>query len=147
MRSARLSDVRQMTSSRQSPRMSADSAGVDLVPLFDATPEPVSSRVSPPVPYLSMWVPSSSSRCGVAVPPDHEVGRARLAAGHLGAGGGAAQAGHGRRPRLRARVAGPDVGGDAAAVVAAAGRRAPEDLAGARVAHPVRRARWSTPTA
>src|SRR4051794_37760237 len=42
--------------------MSADSAGVDLVPLLDATPEPVSRRVSPDVPYLSIVVPFNSSR-------------------------------------------------------------------------------------
>src|ERR1700710_1211006 len=59
-----------MTSSRQSPRMSADSAGVALVPLFDATPEPVSRRVSPLVPYLSICVPSSSSRCAS---PSHQT--------------------------------------------------------------------------
>src|SRR5687768_6373611 len=70
MRSAVLSDVRQMTSSRQSPNRSADSAGVALVPLFDATPEPVSRRVSPPVPYLSTCVPSSSSR---VVSPSHQT--------------------------------------------------------------------------
>src|SRR5262245_55387027 len=66
MRSAELVLVRQMTSSRQSPRMSADSAGLALVPLFDATPLAVSRRVSPPVPYLSMRVWSSSSRTGSA---------------------------------------------------------------------------------
>src|SRR5689334_13850267 len=64
MRSAWLSLVRQTTSSRQSPNRSPDSAGVDLVPLLDATPLPVSSLVSPPVPYLSTCVPSSSSRTG-----------------------------------------------------------------------------------
>src|SRR3954471_6417854 len=55
-----------MTSSRQSPRMSPDSAGVDFVLLLYATPEPVSRRVSELVPYLSMCVPSSSSRTGSA---------------------------------------------------------------------------------
>src|SRR5262245_50537406 len=59
-----------MTSSRQSPMMSAVRAGVDLVPLFDVTPEPVSSRVSPPVPYLSMWLLSNSSRCAS---PSHQI--------------------------------------------------------------------------
>ena len=39
MRSAALFVSRQITSSRQSPRMSALSAGVALVPLFDAMPE------------------------------------------------------------------------------------------------------------
>src|SRR4051812_33378020 len=70
MRNARLSVVRQITSSRQSPRMSPESAGVDLVPLLDATPLPVSSRVSPPVPYLSIFVASTSSRTGS---PSHQA--------------------------------------------------------------------------
>src|SRR5690242_10057157 len=70
MRSARLSLVRQITSSRQSPNRSAVSAGVDFVPLLDATPEPLSSVVSPPLPYLLMWVPSSSSR---TVSPSHQI--------------------------------------------------------------------------
>src|SRR5690349_1608300 len=69
MRSAWLSDVRQTTSSRQSPNRSAARAGVDFVPLL-ATPLPVSSRVSPPVPYLSMCVPSRSSRTGS---PSHQI--------------------------------------------------------------------------
>src|SRR5688572_23046820 len=62
MRSALLPVVRKITSSRQSPRTSPDSAGVDLVPLLDVVPSAVSSRVSPPVPYLSTWLLSSSSR-------------------------------------------------------------------------------------
>src|SRR5262245_42127683 len=62
MRSAVLSLVRSTTSSRQSPKMSPESAGVDLVPLFDVVPSAVSRRVSPPVPYLSTWLLSSSSR-------------------------------------------------------------------------------------
>src|SRR5690606_6908976 len=66
MRSALLSVVRQITSSRQSPNRSPDSAGVALVPLLEATPLAVSRRVSPPVPYLSIWVWSSSSRTGSA---------------------------------------------------------------------------------
>src|SRR5215213_4522649 len=70
MRSARLSDVGQITSSRQSPRMSACSEGVAFVPLLECTPLAVSRRVSPPVPYLSMWVPSSSSRCAS---PSHQM--------------------------------------------------------------------------
>jgi len=36
--SAELSDLRQITSSRQSPKMSPASAGVDFVPLFDESP-------------------------------------------------------------------------------------------------------------
>src|SRR3954454_9646056 len=70
MRRARLSVVGQTTSSRQSPRMSADSDGVDFVPLLACTPLAVSSRVSPLVPYLSMWVPSRSSRCAS---PSHQT--------------------------------------------------------------------------
>src|SRR3954468_9333230 len=70
MRSAVLSPVRQTTSSRQSPRMSPDSTGVALVPLLEATPDPVSRRVSEEVPYLSMWVPSRSSRTGS---PSHQA--------------------------------------------------------------------------
>src|SRR6185312_9958980 len=70
MRRAWLSLVRQTTSSRQSPNRSPASAGVDLVPLLLATPLPVSSRVSPPVPYLSTCVPSSSSRTGS---PSHQA--------------------------------------------------------------------------
>ena len=73
-----LSEVGQMTSSRQSPRRSPDSAGVALVPLLECTPEPVSSRVSPPVPYLSMWRAVEQLALRVAVPPDQEVGRAGL---------------------------------------------------------------------
>src|SRR3954451_17565992 len=69
MRRALLSVVGQTTSSRQSPRMSADSEGVALVPLLECTPLAVSNRVSLLVPYLSIWVPSSSSRC--ASPSHH----------------------------------------------------------------------------
>src|SRR3712207_4653373 len=66
MRRAVLSVVGQTTSSRQSRSRSPESDGVDLVPLFECTPEAVGRRVSPPVPYLSMWVPSSSCRTGSA---------------------------------------------------------------------------------
>src|SRR4029079_13583489 len=66
MRRKRLSLLRQMTSSRQSPKMSPLSAGVDFVPLLELAPSAVSSRVSPLVPYLSMWLLSSSSRTGSA---------------------------------------------------------------------------------
>src|SRR5215510_1251737 len=62
MRRKRLSVVRQTTSSRQSPRMSPERAGVALVPLLEVAPSAVSSRVSEDVPYLSMWLLSSSSR-------------------------------------------------------------------------------------
>src|SRR5689334_23332785 len=70
MRSAVLLVVGQMTSSRQSPMMSAWSDGVALVPLFECTSLPVSSRVSELVPYLSMCVESSSSRCAS---PSHQI--------------------------------------------------------------------------
>src|SRR5688572_5244696 len=66
MRSAALSSRGRTTSSRQSPNRSPDSDGVDLVPLMECAPEPVSRRVSPLVPYLSTWLPSSSSRTGSA---------------------------------------------------------------------------------
>src|SRR5688500_1123239 len=66
MRSADESDSRQTISSRQSPNRSPETAGVCLVLLLEATPEPVSSRVSPPVPYLSTRVASTSSRTGSA---------------------------------------------------------------------------------
>src|SRR5262245_29992828 len=46
MRSSLLSDERQITSSRQSPRTSAHRPGVALVPLFDAQPRAVNSTVS-----------------------------------------------------------------------------------------------------
>src|ERR1044072_87978 len=64
MRSAVLSAVRQMTSSRQSPRMSPESAGVDFVELFEERPEGESSAVRVLVSqfHFEMVVPSSSSR-------------------------------------------------------------------------------------
>src|SRR5262245_30748283 len=46
IRNSLLSDVRQITSSRQSPRMSALRAGVAFVPLFDAQPSAVSNTAS-----------------------------------------------------------------------------------------------------
>lgn len=56
----------QTASSRQSPNRSPDSDGTAFVPLLECTPDAVSSRVSPDVPYLSTRVPSSSSRTGSA---------------------------------------------------------------------------------
>src|SRR5688572_15115288 len=70
MRSAALSSRGQITSSRQSPNTSAESDGVLLVPLTECEPDAVNSRVSPPVPYLSMWLPSSNSR---VVSPSHQA--------------------------------------------------------------------------
>src|SRR4051794_21564737 len=70
MRSAVLPLVGQITSSRQSPNRSPESDGVDLVPLLECTSAAVSSRVSPAVPYLSTWLPSSSSRTGS---PSHQA--------------------------------------------------------------------------
>lgn len=49
--------------------MSPDSDGVALVPLLEWTDAPVRRRVSDEVPYLSMWVPSRSSR---TVSPSHQ---------------------------------------------------------------------------
>ena len=62
MRSAVLSDVLQITSSRQSPKISAVKQGVCFVPLFAEHSDAVSNRVSLLDPYLSMWLPSRSSR-------------------------------------------------------------------------------------
>src|SRR5690606_14762234 len=50
--------------------MSPDRDGVALVPLLEATPLPVSRRVSPFGPYLSIRVWSSSSRLGS---PSHQT--------------------------------------------------------------------------
>ena len=56
--------MRQITSSRQSPRMSAQRQGFDLVPLFEAQPSAVSSRPARAGrrSHLAIVVPSSSSR-------------------------------------------------------------------------------------
>src|SRR5215468_5301992 len=64
MRSAALPDSRQITSSRQSPRMSALRFGVALVPLLEAMPESESSVVVFPWVqfHLLIVVPSSNSR-------------------------------------------------------------------------------------
>src|SRR5918995_1536972 len=72
MRSAVLSAVRQMTSSRQSPRMSAESAGVAFVELFEATPAGESSTLDVIVVQFHFLtaVPSSSSR---SKSPSHQT--------------------------------------------------------------------------
>src|SRR5215207_2077549 len=64
MRSAVLSAVRQMTSSRQSPSTSAERAGVAFVVLFEATPGGDSSVAAVRVVqfHFEMVVPSSNSR-------------------------------------------------------------------------------------
>src|SRR5262249_59214507 len=64
MRSAALPDSRQITSSRQSPKMSALKHGVDLVPLFEEIPDPESKLVVFPWSqfHLLIVVPSSNSR-------------------------------------------------------------------------------------
>ena len=79
MRSSLLSRVRQITSSRQSPRMSARQAGVALVPLFDVQPSAVEQRVERlrlPVP-LGDAVAVEQLAEQVAVPPDGEVAASR----------------------------------------------------------------------
>src|SRR5689334_14783599 len=63
-RSAVLLDSRSTSSSRQSPRRSAVSVGVDLVPLLEAQPDAESS--APEAPSLVIEVPSSSSRVSSA---------------------------------------------------------------------------------
>src|SRR2546426_9024737 len=64
MRSAALFVSRQITSSRQSPSMSALKHGVAFVPLFEAMPESESSVVVFPWSqfHLLIVVPSSNSR-------------------------------------------------------------------------------------
>src|SRR5215218_3772526 len=64
MRNSLLSGVRKMTSSRQSPKKSADKTGVALVPLFEVAPSAVSkvSSVSLVQFHLEMRLRSSSSR-------------------------------------------------------------------------------------
>src|SRR5215207_3934470 len=64
MRSAVLSDVRQMTSSRQSPRMSPRRDGVAFVELLEETPEGDRSTLEVFVSqfHFEMVVPSSNSR-------------------------------------------------------------------------------------
>src|SRR5215204_2647101 len=64
MRSSLLSDERQTTSSRQSPRMSPERTGLDLVPLFEALPVALSIVETPRVAgsHFVMLMPSSNSR-------------------------------------------------------------------------------------
>src|SRR5262249_42990364 len=64
MRRAELSDSRQITSSRQSPKMSALKQGVALVPLLEAIPVSASRVVVFPASqfHLLITVPSSNSR-------------------------------------------------------------------------------------
>src|SRR5262245_44268431 len=75
MKRAVLSDFRQMTSSRQSPKMSPASAGVDFVPLLEDAPGALvldefgsRSKFERPEPttQLLIVVPSSSSYSGSA---------------------------------------------------------------------------------
>src|SRR5262245_9849760 len=72
MRRAEVFDSRQMTSSRKSPRMSALSAGVALVPLFDEIPGSDNRVVALPASqsHLEIVVPSSNSRSGS---PSHQT--------------------------------------------------------------------------
>src|SRR5688500_13806018 len=64
MRSSELFEARQMTSSRQSPRMSPDRTGFDLVPLFEELPVAVNKVLAVCVEgsHLVMLMPSSNSR-------------------------------------------------------------------------------------
>src|SRR5271155_1958813 len=72
MRNSLLSRVRQMTSSLQSPRMSAQRHGVDLVPLFDTQPSATTSGVSVPDSqfHLVIQLLSRISRSGS---PSHQT--------------------------------------------------------------------------
>src|SRR4030043_1195835 len=58
IRNAELSDILKITSSRQSPIISAWTEGLDLVPLFELHPE--ADRRVPPL-YFEILVPSSNS--------------------------------------------------------------------------------------
>src|SRR5690242_4361811 len=64
--------LRQITSSRQSPKISAVSPGLALVPLFEATLLPVSRVLMPPVLHLLMVMLSSSSR---DKSPSHQIAK------------------------------------------------------------------------
>src|SRR3954453_21572547 len=77
MRSSFPSVVGQITSSRQSPRMSADSDGVALVPLTEVQPSAVTIRSVFWVFqfHLSMWFLSSSSR---KQSPSHQTAKLQL---------------------------------------------------------------------
>src|SRR4051794_40142278 len=72
MRSSLLSAVRQITSSRQSPKISAQRHGVDLVPLLETHPSATSSGDSLSVfqSHLVMRLESSNSR---SVSPSHQT--------------------------------------------------------------------------
>src|SRR5262245_55509181 len=72
MRRAALFDSRQITSSRQSPKMSALRAGVAFVPLLEAMPVSESRGVVLPVSqfHLVIDVPSSNSR---SKSPSHQT--------------------------------------------------------------------------
>ena len=75
MRSSLLSAVRQITSSRQSPRMSAQRHGVAFVPLFDEQPGRGQQRrlgLRSPSPISMMVVRSSSSR---SRSPSHQIAK------------------------------------------------------------------------
>ena len=69
-------EVRQITSSLQSPRISADRQGVDLVPLLEEQPDAVSSV---PEPYFWIYC-CPGIREAIAVPPDHKIYWIRMAA-------------------------------------------------------------------
>src|SRR5688572_8940043 len=72
MRSSLLSVVRQMTSSRQSPSMSALSVGVAFVPLLDEQPSAVSRTSSVAVVqfHFKIVFRSSNSR---STSPSHQI--------------------------------------------------------------------------
>src|SRR5690348_8964534 len=72
IRNSLLSVVRQITSSRQSPRMSALSAGVAFVPLFDAQPSAVSIMVSAPSAQFHLKIVLRSSN-SLSVSPSQKT--------------------------------------------------------------------------
>src|SRR5262245_36797140 len=72
MRNSLLSFVRQITSSRQSPKMSALSVGVAFVPLLDVQPSAVSNRSSLPVVQFHFEIVFRSSN-SLSTSPSHQT--------------------------------------------------------------------------
>jgi hypothetical protein len=144
------SRLRQTTSSRQSPNRSADSTGLDLVPLFEAAPKRApSSRgrgAAFRIPFLDAGAVERFAQ-QVAVPPEAEVDRARALGRDLHAAGAHQAADVG--PAFLAGEGGvdvhagaaPDVGLPPASMlhrmrpVAASCISAPRPVAGRRLVH------------
>jgi hypothetical protein len=133
MRSELLSAALQMTSSRQSPRISALSAGVALVPLFDNAPPAVRSRTSVPDVQSHLLI-QMSSRISRSRSASHHGEVHRRGRGPGGLAVDVEQTRGGRTPEFVPAVPRIDVGGKSASDVAA-GQQAPQDFTGSRVVH------------